>query len=62
VYSQQERYFVAENTLKRAIDMDPRNYEAHFQLARIYHKTNRPELAKQQMAVADELRQSMPGN
>ncbi len=62
VYSQQERYFVAENTLKRAIDMDARNYEAHFQLARIYHKTNRPALAKKQMAVADELRQSFQGS
>lgn len=61
VYTQQERYFVAENTLKRVIDMEPRNYEAHFQLARIYHKTKRPELAKKEMAVANELRASGSG-
>ena len=58
VYAQQERHFVAENTLKRVIDMEPRNYEAHFQLARIYHKTNRPELAKKEMSIANELRAS----
>lgn len=56
VYSQQERHFVAENTLKRVIDMEPRNYEAHFQLARIYHKTNRPELAKKEITIATEIK------
>ncbi len=61
VYAQQDRHFVAENTLKRVIDMDPRNYEAHFQLARIYHKTNRAELARKEMAIANELRTSAPG-
>jgi superkiller protein 3 len=61
VYAQQERHFVAENTLKRVIDMDPRNYEAHFQLARIYHKTNRPDLAKKEMSIANELRASSGG-
>lgn len=60
VYAQQERYFVAENTLKRAIDMEPRNYEAHFQLARIYYKTNRGDLAKKEMAIANELRAANP--
>ena len=61
VYAQQERYFVAENTLKRVIDMEPRNYEAHFQLARIYHKTNRAEMAQKEMAVANELRAAGAG-
>jgi Tfp pilus assembly protein PilF len=61
VYTQQERYFVAENTLKRVIDMDPRMYEAHFQLARIYHKTGRPELARKEMSVANELKASGGG-
>lgn len=61
VYTQQERYFVAENTLKRVIDMDPRMYEAHFQLARIYHKTGRPELARKEMSVANELKASGAG-
>jgi superkiller protein 3 len=58
VYVQQNRLFVAENTLKRVIDMEPRNYEAHFQLARIYHKTSRPELAKKQMEIVNQLRAS----
>ena len=30
VYAQQERHFVAENTLKRVIDMEPRNYTSNW--------------------------------
>jgi Tfp pilus assembly protein PilF len=47
---------VAENALKRALDMDPQNYEAQFLLARVYHKTDRPDLARATMAEAERLR------
>ena len=36
-------------------------YEAHFQLARVYHKTNRPELAKKEMEIASKLRAESDG-
>ena len=52
----QERLILADNTLRRAVQVDPQNYEAHFLLARLYHKTNRPDLAKQELTVAERLR------
>jgi tetratricopeptide (TPR) repeat protein len=38
---QQGKFPAAENALQRALEMDPQNYEAHFQLARVYYKMNR---------------------
>jgi tetratricopeptide (TPR) repeat protein len=55
-YTQLGKYSEAEQALKRALELAPQNYEAHFQLARIYHKTNRPELAKKEIDIANKLR------
>lgn len=33
----------------------PHSYEARFLLARLYQKTNRPEQAKEEMAIASKL-------
>jgi Tfp pilus assembly protein PilF len=41
-----------------ARELAPQSYEAHFLLARIYHKTNRPELAKKEMEIANKLRET----
>src|SRR5712692_1933413 len=55
-YTAHGKHVEAEQALKRALELAPQNYEAHFSLARIYYKTNRPELAKKEMAVANKLR------
>jgi tetratricopeptide (TPR) repeat protein len=55
-YSEQRKYVEAEQALGRAVEIAPQSYEAHFQLARVYHKTNRPELAKKEMEIASKLR------
>jgi len=60
-YIQQGKNFEAEEALKRALELAPQSYEAHFQLARIYHKTNRPELAKREMEIANKLRAESDG-
>ena len=55
-YAHQSKYFEAEEALKRAVGLAPQSYEARFLLARVYQKTNRLELAKQEMAIANKLR------
>jgi len=60
-YTQQAKYLEAEQALQRALELAPQNYEARFLLARIYHKTNRPALAAQEMAVANKLRAESAG-
>jgi tetratricopeptide (TPR) repeat protein len=55
-YTEQGKLFEAEQALARALELAPQNYEAHFSLSRIYHKTNRPELAKKEIAIANKLR------
>ena len=55
-YMQQGKYSPAEQALHRALELAPQSYEAHFQLGRLYHKTNRPELAKKEIELANRLR------
>lgn len=55
-YTRQEKFGEAEHALRRALELAPQNYEAHFLLARIFHKTNRPERAKEELAIANKLR------
>ena len=55
-YTGQGKYLEAEQALQRALELAPQSYEARFALARIYHKTNRPELATKEMAIANKLR------
>src|SRR5712691_241277 len=56
VYSEQGKFAIAESSLKRALAIEPQNYQANYLLSRLYFKTNRPELAKQQMAITEKLR------
>jgi tetratricopeptide (TPR) repeat protein len=56
VYSEQGKFAIAESSLKRALGIEPQNYQANYLLGRLYSKTNRPELAKQQMAITEKLR------
>jgi predicted Zn-dependent protease len=56
VYTEQNNFAMAESSLKHALTLEPQDYQANFLLARLYFKTNRPDLAKQQMAIAERLR------
>jgi tetratricopeptide (TPR) repeat protein len=56
VYSDQGKFAIAESSLKRALAIEPQNYQANYLLGRLYSKTNRPELARQQMALTEKLR------
>lgn len=56
LYMDASRYTVAEDTLKQALKSAPQSYEANFLLSRLYQKTGRPELAKQQWAIAEKIR------
>jgi Tfp pilus assembly protein PilF len=58
IYLEQGQLSIAENSLSHALAIEPQNYEANFQLAKLYFKTNRPELAKQRMAIAEGLRKA----
>lgn len=58
VYTEQGQLAIAENSLRHALAIDPQNYEANFLLAKLYFRTNREDLAKQRMAVAEGLRKA----
>jgi superkiller protein 3 len=55
-YLRQGKEHEAEQALLRAVELEPQSYQAHFQLARLYHKTNRLELAKKETEIANKLR------
>lgn len=60
IYADRGQFPIAESSLKHALDLEPQNYEANFLLARLYFKTNRADLAKKQMAIAERLRKPAP--
>jgi hypothetical protein len=49
VHTEQGRLAIAENSPMHALAIEPQNYEANFLLAKLYFKTNLPNLAKQRM-------------
>lgn len=57
-YLEQGQLAIAESSLSHALALEPQNYEANFLLAKLYFKTNRPDLAKQRMSVAESLRKA----
>ena len=60
VYSEQGKFALAESSLNHALTIEPQNYQANYLLGRLYSRTNRPELAKQRMAIAEKLRKPTP--
>jgi tetratricopeptide (TPR) repeat protein len=55
LYMDAGSYEVAEDTLHQALKTAPQSYEANFLLGRLYHKTARPELARKQLAIAEQI-------
>jgi tetratricopeptide (TPR) repeat protein len=54
-YMDAGNYTIAESTLQQALKANPQSYEANFLLGRLYHKTGRAEMAKKQLAIADQI-------
>jgi len=46
----------AENILRRALQMDPNNYSGHHLLAQVLQQANRPDEARKEFALAEQLR------
>ncbi len=49
---------LAEASVQRALEIEPRSYEAHFLQSRIHYKAGRPDRAKRQLAIAEEIRRA----
>lgn len=52
------RFELAEDVVRRAIEVSPLRYEAHFLQSRIFYKTGRPDRAKEHLATAERIRRS----
>lgn len=56
VYLKKADLVNAENILRRALQMDPNNYSGHHLLAQVFQQANRPEEARKEFALAEQLR------
>ena len=56
IYMDQDLLELAEDTVRRAIQIHPQSYEAHFLQSRIYYKTGRSDRARQHLGIAEEVR------
>ena len=56
IYIDQNLMELAEDTVRRVIQVAPQSYEAHFLQSRIYYKTGRPDRAREHLGIAEELR------
>ena len=58
IYIDRNLMELAEDTVGRALQVQPQSYEGHFLLSRIYYKTGRADRAREQLAIAEEVRRS----
>jgi len=54
-YLKKRQLSEAEGMLLRAIEFDPNNKSAHYMLAQVFQQTNRPEEARREFALAENL-------
>jgi tetratricopeptide (TPR) repeat protein len=57
IYLQQKKYKSAETALLRAVGLDPRQPDAHYQLARLYQALGDKAAAGKQLRAAQDLHQ-----
>lgn len=60
IYAKQKRYELAIEKVKKVIDIQADNTEAHYQLAQIYHRLGDKEKASSEMALFKLLRNTDP--
>lgn len=56
VYLKKNDFSNAENMLRRAAEIDPKNFGAHHLLAQVLQQAGKPEQAKTEFALAEQLR------
>lgn len=58
IYAEQNNVALARSTLERAVELNPKDLRATYQLALIYSKLGEKEKAREMFAVADKLREA----